>query len=129
MKKEIVIASSAPRQRHKIPQATKFGDLVFTSGIAPRDPRTGEPLHGDIASQVRQALETLKTVLEAAGTGLDNVLKLTCYLRDMKDFEVWNGVFHEYFGQNPPARMTFQVPLVYFPIEVDAIACIPGEES
>jgi len=126
MRKEVVTVPNARPRAMNLPWATKCGDLVFTSGVGPRNPKTGEVTQGDIRVMGRQTMENLKMILESAGTSLDNVLKMSCYLREIKDIEAWNEVFVEYFGQNPPARITFQVPLVHFPIEIEAVACVPG---
>ncbi|MCL5076205.1 MAG: Rid family detoxifying hydrolase [Chloroflexi bacterium] len=128
MKREIIRTDKAPVSRSPISQATRFGQLVFTAGQGPLDPESGDLISGDMRAMVRQTLDNIKAILEAAGTSMDNVLKVTCYLRDMADFPVWNEVYREYFRGDPPARVTVQVVLGGgLPIEVDAVACIPDE--
>ena len=77
-----------------------------------------------VEAQTKQAMDNLAAVLEAAGSGLDRVLKCTVYLKDIKDFGVFNEVYSKYFEEEPPARAAFQVaelPL-YALVEVEAIA-------
>lgn len=98
--------------------------LVFTSGQIPLDLRTGNLVEGDIAAQTRQALENLKSVLEAGGSSLKKVIKCTVFLADMNDFAAMNEVYAQYFPQNPPARSAFQVARLPKDarIEIEAIA-------
>jgi len=131
MRKEIIFTNKAPKPKNPYSQATRFGNLVFTSGQTPRDPSTGKLIEGDMHAMVRRTLENIRAILDAAGSSLENVLKITCYLNDMKSFPAWNDVYREYFPHNPPARMTVQVILggaeVELPLEVEVIACVPDE--
>ena len=83
--------------------------LVFTAGQVAMDPETGDMIGSDIEAQTKQALENLKGVLEAAGSGLDSVVKTTVFLNDMNDFSRMNGVYETYFTKNPPARSAVEV--------------------
>ena len=83
--------------------------LVFTAGQVAMDPETGDMVGSDIEAQTKQALENLKGVLEAAGSGLDSVVKTTVFLNDMNDFSRMNGVYETYFTKNPPARSAVEV--------------------
>ncbi len=83
--------------------------LVFTAGQIPLDAKTGYPVRTDIEVQTRQVIENLKGVLEAAGTGLDRVIKTTVFLKSMDDFPRMNRVYEKYFGNNPPARSAVEV--------------------
>ena len=105
--------------------AIRYGDFVFVSGQGGTDPQTGRPAEG-IEAQTRQVLENLKTVLEAAGSSLGQVLKTTCFLASMDDFGAFNSVYRQYFPQNPPARSTFQVGglVTGFVVEIEAIAVV-----
>ena len=127
MKKEIISTDKAPRARIPNSQATRFGQLVFTSGSVGRDPGTGQMAGTDIKSQAQQVMENLKAILEAAGTSLDNVLKATCYLRDIGDFAGFNEVYFSYFTSNQPARTCTQAGALGSGVlvEVDMVACIP----
>ena len=128
-KKELIWTDKAPRPKVPIAQAVRFGDLVFTSGYVALDPKTGEFSSGDIRAQTRRIIETLGTILQEAGTSLDNVLKLNCYLRDLADFEAYNEVYKEYFQNNPVARTSVQVGRMPgdYALEIEMIAGIPGK--
>jgi len=86
--------------------ATQLGNLLFLSGAGAQDPQTHMVVLGPIGNQVKQCLENLKTVLEAAGSSMDKVLKCTVFLTDITNFPAMNEVYHSYFPANPPARTT-----------------------
>ena len=82
----------------------------------------------DIESQTEQALENVAAILQAAGAGLDNVLRCGVFLVDMRDFPAMNAVYQRMFGDHKPARTTVQVAALPAPglrVEIDAIACRP----
>lgn len=106
-------------------QAVRWGNLVFTASVTGRRPGQPLPAETDIKAHVANALENLKAILEAAGTSLDNVLKVTVYLRDMADFEAMNEVYRQYFTDVLPARALVTVPGYRSPVAFDAIAFIP----
>ncbi len=101
-------------------------NLMFVSGQIPLDPATGSVPGSDIAVQARQSLNNLKAVLEAAGAGLENVVKTTVFLTDLSEFAAMNEIYAEFFPENPPARSAVQV--VRLPkdvkIEIEAIAFV-----
>ncbi|MGA2664181.1 MAG: RidA family protein [Nitrososphaerales archaeon] len=101
-------------------RAVRFGDLVFVSGISPRNP-DGTKFRGTVEEEVRNVLENIQRILEDAGSSMDAVLKVTVVLRDEKDWERMNSVYAEYFREDPPARTTFQSD-VGASVEMDAIA-------
>ncbi|MDR2076792.1 MAG: RidA family protein [Desulfovibrio sp.] len=105
MPKIPVSTVKAPAALGPYAQGIDTGTLVFTAGQLPLDPETGD-LPADIAGQTRQCLENLKAILEAAGSGLDKVVKTTVFLADMDDFAAMNTVYAAYFPGNPPARST-----------------------
>jgi len=109
MAKRIVEATKAPTPIGPYSQAVIAGGLVFASGQTPIDPRTGELIAGDISAQTAQALSNLREVLEAAGSGLERVLKATVYLADMNDFAAMNEAYGRFFTREHPARTTIQV--------------------
>ncbi len=90
-------------------QAIRTGELVFTSGQIPLAPDTGTLVEGGIEAQTRQVMENLRSVLRAAGTDFDRVVKSTVYLADIGDFAAVNTVYGGFFSENPPARSAFQV--------------------
>jgi 2-iminobutanoate/2-iminopropanoate deaminase len=117
-------AAPAPFQGAPYSQAISAGGLVFVSGqlgLAPGE----TTLEGkDIEAQTRQVLDNLKAILEAAGSGLDRLLKTTVFLADLADFAAMNNIYSEYVGDAPPARATVQVAALPSGalVEIDAVA-------
>ena len=106
---ETIIAPKAPAALGPYSAAVRVGELIFTSGQIPADPATGELAPGGIAQQTEQSLKNLSAVLEAAGSGLDQVIKTTCFLTDMADFAAFNAAYGKYFSEHKPARSTVAV--------------------
>jgi 2-iminobutanoate/2-iminopropanoate deaminase len=98
----------APFQGAPYSQGIAHGDLVFVSGQVGVDPG-GNMVEGGISEQTEQVMKNLAAILEAAGTGLANVVKATIFLADLGDFQAMNEVYARYMGDAPPARATFQV--------------------
>ncbi len=124
MDKHVVCTDKAPLPVGPYSQATVAGDLVFTAGQIGLAPGTKEFAGGEIRSQTRQALENLKAVLEAAGSGMQNALKVTVFLKEMEDFPAMNEIFAEYFVAYPPARSAVEgarLPLDAL-VEIECIA-------
>lgn len=115
---------NAPKAIGPYSQATITESLIFTSGQIPMDPATGEIVSGDITVQARQALENLKNILEAGGSGMDRVIKTTVFIRDMNDFPTINKIYSEYFSQPYPARSCIEVSRLPKDarIEIEAVA-------
>ncbi|HEY2980501.1 MAG TPA: RidA family protein [Anaerolineales bacterium] len=107
--KKIVSTDKAPKAIGPYSQAVRIESLVFTAGQVGLDPASLELVAGGIDAQTRQSLTNLKNVLEAAGSGLNYVVKTTVYLTDMNDFASMNAIYAEYFPENPPARSTVGV--------------------
>ena len=104
--------------------AIEADGTVYISGQIHLDPSTGKLVEGDIATQTRQCLENLKSILASAGLGFDNVVKTTVFLVDMADFPAMNGMYQTYMSEPYPARSTIQVaglPLGAC-VEIEAIA-------
>ena len=123
-KKVINIAGLPPSLTGLFSSATRLGDLLFVSGQGAVDPSTHQLAPGPIGNQVRQCLENIKAVLEAAGSSMDKVLKCTVLLTDIDNFPAMNEVYRSYFPTNPPARTTMAVkdlPL-HTPVEIECIA-------
>ena len=99
---------------------------MFASGQIPTDPATGQFVKGGVAEQTEQVLKNLGAVLEAAGSGLDKVVKTTVFLADMKEFAQMNEVYAKFFTDAPPARAT--VAAAGLPrdarVEIEAVALI-----
>ncbi|MHA2169101.1 MAG: RidA family protein [Candidatus Kariarchaeaceae archaeon] len=108
-------------------QGIKYGNLLFTAGQVPVDPATGELRNASIEEETRQTLDNLSAVAKAAGTSLENSLKITVFLTDMQLFPRFNKTYAEYFPNSPPARSTVQVgPLLRdVHVEIEAIIAIP----
>jgi 2-iminobutanoate/2-iminopropanoate deaminase len=102
-------AAPAPFQGAPYSQAIVSGDLVFVSGQLGVDPASGELVEGGIAEQTERVMENVKAILEAAGSGLDRLVKTTIFLADLGDFQALNEVYARFVGGEPPARATFQV--------------------
>lgn len=106
--KEIISTENAPGAIGPYSQAIKAGGMVFCSGQIPIDPATGNFVSDQILEQTEQVLKNLAAVLDAAGSGLNNVVKTTVFLADMNDFAEMNEVYGRYFSENKPARATVQ---------------------
>jgi 2-iminobutanoate/2-iminopropanoate deaminase len=105
-----------------------FGNLVFVSGQAGRDPATGRVAGPGVEAQTEQVLKNIATILEAAGSGLPHVLRCGVFLVDMKEFPRMNEVYARVFGTHRPARTTVEVsglPGDGLRVEIDAVAYIP----
>ena len=125
MKKEVISTSEAPSAIGPYSQGIKAGNLIFTSGQLPIDPKTGE-LVNNVEEATAQSLKNLKAILEAAGSSLDMIVKTVIFLRDMNDFAAVNKVYGTFFAENPPARSTVQVACLPkgAVLEIEAIAMI-----
>lgn len=124
MEKEIVSTDKAPAAVGPYSQAVRGGDLLYTAGQLGLVPGTKEFAGTDIESQTRQALANLEAVLEAGGSCLKQVLKTTVFLADMGEFPLMNGVYAEFFPQDPPARSAVQVAALPLGgrVEIEAVA-------
>ena len=124
--KQIVRTDDAPQPVGPYSQAVRSGSLLFVAGQGALDPRTGQVARESVQTETRQVLENIKAILEAAGASLAQVVKTTCYLADIDDFQAFNAVYAEYFPNDPPARTTIQagkLPL-NLRVEVEAIAAL-----
>jgi 2-iminobutanoate/2-iminopropanoate deaminase len=105
-----------------------FERLIFVSGQGATDPATGKLAGADAATQTRQCLENVRTILRAAGSDLQYALRCGVFLLDMKEFEQMNGVYSQVFGEHRPARTTIQaaaLPGDDLRVEIDCIAYVP----
>lgn len=125
MPKEAIRTDAAPAAVGPYSQAIRAGQFVFTAGQIPLHP-DGTLLEGDIQAQTRQVLNNLAAVLKAAGTGLDRVVKCTCFLADMNDFAAMNEIYSGYFEDTPPARSAVEVARLPkdVGIEIEAVALV-----
>jgi len=109
MKRETIRSDKAPKALGPYEQAIKLEGWVFTSGQIPLDPQTGAMVEGGIGAQTRQVLENLRAVLEAAGSSMAKVVRVTVYMTHLGEFAKMNEVFSEFFPQDKPARSTVGV--------------------
>ena len=109
MEKQIVKPANGPKAIGPYSVAVKAGPFMFVSGQLGLDPATGALVEGGVEAETRQALKNLKVILEAGGCSFQNVVKTTVFLRDINDFARMNGVYAEFFSENPPARSAVQV--------------------
>ena len=107
--RQIIATPDAPHALASYSQAVRVDDMIYTSGQIGLDPATGEMVPGGVEEQTHRILDNIRAVLEAAGSGLDRVVKTTCFLADIGDFAAFNEVYAAYFPAEPPARSTFAV--------------------
>jgi 2-iminobutanoate/2-iminopropanoate deaminase len=119
--KKTVMAEKGPQPAGPYSHAVVANGFVFISGQGPVDPETGT-MPDAFADQVRQTLRNVQTILEAAGTSLDEVVKVNAYVTDLTRFQEFNEVYGEFFQQDPPARTTVGASLLGFLVEVDCVA-------
>ncbi len=129
MSKRIVYTDRAPKPIGPYSQGVKVGPWLFVSGQIPIDPATGEVIK-DFREAVKRVLENIKAIVEAAGGSLENVVKVTVYLRDVSKFGEFNEIYSQYFPKDPPARVVVEVSNLPkdVDLEIEAIAYIPSEE-
>ena len=124
--KTIITTANAPAAIGPYSQAVQINDLLFVSGQIPMDPKSGDLVQGDIEAQTRQVLENLKAIIEAAGMGLQNVIKCSCFLKDMGDFTRFNAVYETYFQHDAPAREAVEVARLPKDVHIE-ISAICGQ--
>ena len=124
--RSIVNTADAPKAIGPYSQAVKAGTLVFVSGQIALDPATGTLLDADIRTETRQAMNNLKSILVAAGSSLENVVKATLFIRNMDQFAMINEVYGEFFPADPPARACVEVSRLPKDahVEVEAVALL-----
>ena len=125
--KKIFYSDKAPKPKGPYSQAVIYDGLLYISGQVPVDPQTGLIVKGTIEQEVHAVLNSIRIIAEEAGTSMENVLKVTCYLADMNDFQRFNSVYREYFHQDPPSRAVIQagrLPLDVS-VEIEAIVALP----
>lgn len=124
MKLQEVTTNNAPKAIGPYSQGMKVGNMIFTSGQIPLDPITGDIVSSEIEIQTKQVLENLKSVLEAAGSDLEHVIKTTVYIQNMDDFSKINDIYGRYFTKVLPARSCVEVSKLPkgVSIEIEAVA-------
>jgi len=107
--KSSVFTGEAPAAIGSYSQAVRSGNFLFCSGQIPLDPKSGQIVSGDIATQTRRVLDNIAAILRAEGLTFDNVVKTTIFLTNLGDFQTVNETYGSYFKRDPPARSTVQV--------------------
>lgn len=120
MKTEVK-TNNAPIPAGPYSQAILTNEYIFVAGQGPVDPATGKMPEG-VAPQTRQVLLNLQSILEAAGSGMDKVVKVSAYLSDMADFTEFNNVYQDFFSKPYPVRTTVGAQLSGILVEIDVIA-------
>ena len=119
---------NAPAAIGPYSQGISANGFVWTAGQIPLDPKTGELVQGDIATQTKRVMESLKAILEEAGASLQTVVKTTVFLKSMDSFVAMNDVYGrpEYFGDHKPARSTVQAAKLPrdVNVEIEAVALV-----
>ena len=123
-----VSTEAAPAAIGPYSQGIACGNLLFVSGQLPIDPATGALVSGSIEEKTRQVLSNVRAIAEAAGAGLEDVVKTTVFLKDMNEFKAVNTVYAEFFPAVPPARAAIQVAALPkdADIEIEAVVYLPG---
>jgi 2-aminomuconate deaminase len=133
------VSARAPRPVGLYPHARRVGNLLFLSGLGPREPGSdripgnvlddaGNVVHYDIAAQCHSVFRNVRAVLEDAGSGWEHIVDVTVFLTNMKDdFATYNRIYAEYFASNRPTRTTVEVSRLPTPIaiELKVIANVP----
>lgn len=125
-----VSTDNAPRSAGPVPQAVIANGFVFISGQLPLEPGTRARREG-FRAQARQVLDNVKAVVEAAGSSMNHVVRVTVYLTDIKNKAAFNEIYAEYFPDHRPARVLVEVSAIDEGIEVemDAVALVPDSAS
>ena len=123
--RNVVCTSDAPGVGH-YSQAVKGGGFIFVSGQLALDPVTQQIIDGDSSQQTERALLNVATILKAAGSSLDKVVRCGVFLKNMDDFAAMNAVYEKIFGPHPPARTTVEAARLPKDslVEIDAIALV-----
>jgi len=122
--REYVFTDKAPRPVGPYSQAVRVGNLLFISGQVPLDPETGRLVEGSFEEQARRVLENIKAIVEAAGGTMDDIVKVTVYLKDLGRYKEFNMVYAEFFKGGYPARVVIEASRIPLDaeLEVEAIA-------
>ncbi len=126
MTREVIATDNAPKAIGPYSQGIKANGFVFCSGQIPFDPKSGEMVSGSITDQTKQSLTNVKGVIEAAGSSMDKVVKVTVFLKDMNDFAEMNEEYAKWFTGTPPARAAVEVARLPkdVGVEIEAIAIL-----
>lgn len=107
--KKIISTEQAPAAIGPYSQAIEVNGFIFTSGVIPIVPSTGEIVKGGIEEQAEQAIGNLAALIQASGAKIENTVKTTVYIKNMNDFGIINGIYEKYFTTDFPARSCVEV--------------------
>jgi 2-iminobutanoate/2-iminopropanoate deaminase len=124
MKRELLSTEAAPAPVGAYSQGSRWGELIFTAGQIPLDPKTGELIVDDFAKAAELSLQNMLAVVEAGGGSAESILKITVFLKDLNNFALVNAAFEKVFPENPPARSAVEVSRLPkdVPVEMECIA-------
>jgi 2-iminobutanoate/2-iminopropanoate deaminase len=124
MAKKVFESKTLPSTKAPYSQAIIYGKLLFVSGQIAFDPNKNGVISGTIEQETKLALNNIKNIINEAGSSLENVLKVTVFLTNMKEFHKFNSVYKQYFANDPPARSCVEVKCLPFDakVEIEAIA-------
>ncbi len=105
---QVIQTSKAPAAIGPYSQALIHGNMLYASGQIPINPENGQVVEGDIKVQTLQVMKNISAILEEAGLSFTNVIKTTCFIKDMNDFAAFNEIYEEYFI-GKPARSCVEV--------------------
>ncbi|MDC1189942.1 RidA family protein [Gammaproteobacteria bacterium] len=128
MTKEIIFTQKAPKAIGPYSQAVKAGGFLFVSGQIPINPETEDLMTSSIEEQANQVILNLKSICEAAGSGLEDIVKLTIYLTDLGNFAKVNEAMLEYFPEPYPARATVEISALPLGVNVEMDAIVISHE-
>jgi len=122
--KRIIDTANAPAAIGPYSQAAETSGMLFISGQIPINPVSGTIVTGDIKEQTEQVLRNIEAILKEAEYSIGDVIKCTCMLKDLNDFQAMNEVYGDFFRERPPARAAFEVARLPRDvlIEIEAIA-------
>ena len=126
MNKTVVVSKNAPMALGTYSQGICVGKFIFTSGQIGVDPKTGSLCQTDFLTESRQVLNNVKAILEAGGSSMDLIVKLTVFLTDLTNFSDLNIIFLDFFKKTPPARSTVEVSALPLgaKLEIEAIGVV-----
>jgi 2-iminobutanoate/2-iminopropanoate deaminase len=126
--KEVIISKEAPAPIGPYSQAIKANGFIFTSGQIGFNTSKGILVQDSIENETRQVLENVKTILASAGSSISEVVKVTVFITNMKNFQMMNSVYAQYFPENPPARSCVEVGALPggARVEIETIATCEG---
>ncbi len=125
MEREVLKIPGVRKPDSPFSHVIRAGGFLFLTSQLSSDLETGKLIGGSVSEQTRRALDNIRLLLEAAGSGMKNIVKTTVYMRDVDRFNEMNSAYREYFAEGEePARVTVQAPspIVGVDVEIDAIA-------